>query len=70
MTDGSYTQITSNILVGHKAHYTTGNHSGIYADPLTIVPAIAIKSKWGQLGVYHHYRADCPYSGATTYWKR
>lgn len=63
MSDGSYTHITSNILVNDKLYYSSASHSGI----VTYVGNsgfgnLRVTSKWGAAGLYNHWYNDCPYS--------
>ena len=63
MSDGSYYQVTSPAS-GDRIWYGSGDHSGI------MYSSTKVTSKWGMLGLYRHTKADCPYSGAKTYWRR
>lgn len=73
MTDGSYAKASAE-KSGNKVTWksSTGEiiHSGIFAIYQGGGPYKACTSKWGQLGLYNHKLADCPYSGTLTQWSR
>lgn len=73
MTDGSYSKASTE-KAGNKVTWKSSSgeiiHSGIFATYQGGGPYKACTSKWGQLGLYNHKLADCPYSGTITQWSR
>ncbi len=72
MSDGSYYRYTTSPRTGMKAHWYTGDHSGIVSK-ITYsggVNTFYITSKWGSYGLYEHLFSNCPYSGTVRFYAR
>ena len=70
LTDGYYTEDTSNNqFVGEIANSGLYHSALVYLtnqyNPSTQVPEHKYKSKWGEAGIFVHFKANCPYPSAT-----